>query len=124
MKDRIKAVRQRSGMTQTEFGSMIGASRSMIASYEGGAVIPADTVVELICMKFHVSRLWLTTGEGPMEDIDPADDTPAKLAQAYADLPQRFQDAVQVLMGMDPEWWKVLDRAFAAWEEEKKNAGE
>ena len=124
MKDRIKAVRQRSGMTQTEFGSMIGASRSMIASYEGGAVIPADTVVELICMKFHVSRLWLTTGEGPMEDIDPADDTPAKLAQAYADLPQRFQDAVQVLMGMDPEWWKVLDQAFAAWEEEKKNAGE
>lgn len=124
MKDRIKAVRQRSGMTQTEFGSMIGASRSMIASYEGGAVIPADTVVELICMKFHVSRLWLTTGEGPMEDIDPSDDTPAKLAQAYADLPQRFQDAVQVLMGMDPEWWKVLDQAFAAWEEEKKNAGE
>ena len=124
MKDRIKAVRQRSGMTQTEFGSMIGASRSMIASYEGGAVIPADTVVELICMKFRVSRLWLTTGEGPMEDIDPSDDTPAKLAQAYADLPQRFQDAVQVLMGMDPEWWKVLDQAFAAWEEEKKNAGE
>ena len=124
MNERIKELRKRLNLSQTEFGKIIGASRDMIATYESGRVIPADTVVELICMKFHVSRLWLTTGEGPMEDIDPSDDTPAKLAQAYADLPQRFQDAVQVLMGMDPEWWKVLDQAFAAWEEEKKNAGE
>lgn len=124
MKDRIKAVRQQSGLTQTEFGNQIGATRSMIASYEGGAVVPADTVIELICMKFHVSRLWLTTGEGPMNDVDPVDDTPARLAQAYSDLPARFQDAVQVLMRMTPEWWKVLDQAFAAWEEEKKNAGD
>lgn len=124
MKDRIKQIRKRLNMNQTEFGKEIGATQAMLTSYETGRVVPDDSLIELICLKFHVSRLWLTTGEGPMEDIDPADDTPAKLAQAYADLPQRFQDAVQVLMGMDPEWWKVLDQAFAAWEEEKKNAGE
>lgn len=123
MKERLKEVRRRAGMTQTEFGAAIGATRAMISSYEFGAVVPSDTIIELICIKFHISRLWLTTGEGPMDDIDPEDPVPAKLADVYNDLPERFKKAVQVLMEMTPEWWAVLDKAFDEWESRQNDKG-
>ncbi len=119
MKDRIKAVRKAAKLTQKEFGNYIGASRSMVASYEGGAVIPSDTIIELICMKFQISRLWLKTGEGPMKDIAPVDSSPLDIMMAIDNIPDRFKKQLRILLSMDPEWWQVLDNAFAAYEAQK-----
>lgn len=64
MNNRIIDIRKRLQMTQTEFGTEIGATRSMVASYESGKVIPDKTTRMLICAKFNVNETWLETGEG------------------------------------------------------------
>ena len=123
MKERIKEVRKNSGLTQTEFGERIGATRPMIASYEGGAVIPADTVLKLISKEFGVSYEWLKNGTGDM--IDPVADkeTFGRLLDTYQNLPNRLQMLVDALISMDPEWWKTLDAAFEEIERRRKERG-
>ena len=112
MNERIKAVRKKANLTQTEFGEKIGATRAMIASYEGGAVVPADTVLRLISKEFHISYAWLKIGEGPMIDPVEEDNLPDKLTNKYLSLPDRLQMLVDALIEMDPEWYKTLDEAL------------
>lgn len=123
MNERIKAVRESAGLNRSQFAKRIGTTLASVSYYESGSRNPSNAVLLSISREFHVSLHWLQTGEGPMEDPDPADDTPARLIETYQNLPKRFQDAVQVLMKMDPEWWKVLDDAFAAWEATQKKEG-
>lgn len=122
MNERIKQVRKNLNLTQTEFGSRIGATRAMIASYEGGAVVPSDSILKLISMEFGVSYAWLKTGEGPMEDPMPNDDKLDRLTETYRSLPDRLKSLVDALAQMDPEWYKTLDEAFAEIER-RKNGG-
>ena len=112
MTERIKAIRKNAKLTQTEFGEKIGATRAMIASYEGGAVIPSDSILKLISKEFGVSYAWLKTGEGSMEDPAPQVDIIRKLTETYLSLPDRLQLLVDALIEMDPEWFKTLDDAF------------
>ena len=122
MKDRIRSVRKKSGLNQTEFGNRIGATQAMLTSYETGRVIPSDTVLKLICKEFSVSYAWLKNGEGPMEDPVAEISVMDKLAETYQSLPDRLKSLVDVLCEMDPEWWKTLDDAFAEIERRKKGS--
>lgn len=121
MNDRIKAVRKNARLTQTEFGEKIGATRAMIASYEGGAVVPSDTVLKLISKEFCVSYDWLKTGAGEM--IDKTMDVSAikRLADTYLSLQDRLQLLVDALIETDPEWYKTLDAALAEIERRHKD---
>ena len=105
LKDRIVKVRKHVDMTQTEFGKCTGASRSMIASYEGGKVEPDETWIELVCLKFDVNPEWFRDGIGPMfvDHTSSTDrliqqyDFPAlvgKLLDAYQQLPAEHQPIV------------------------------
>ena len=123
MKDRIKTVRKANNLTQTEFGERIGATRPMVASYEGGAVVPGDTILKLISKEFSVSFAWLKTGEGPMEDPMPDEAVIGKVIDSYQSLPDRLRMLVDALAEMDPEWWKTLDAAFAEIERRKRGGG-
>lgn len=64
MNDRIRRIRNDLNMNQTDFGNEIGATRAMVASYEGGKVVPDKPIRMLICQKFNVNESWLETGEG------------------------------------------------------------
>ena len=120
MNERIKTIRKNANLTQTEFGEKIGATRAMIASYEGGAVVPADTVLKLISKEFGISYAWLKTGEGPMEDPLLDDAAAGKILDSYRNMPERLRMLVDALVEMDPEWWKTLDVAFAEIERRKR----
>ena len=123
MNNRIKQIRKAHNLTQTEFGNIIGASRAMIASYEGGAVIPSDTVLKLISKEFQVSYAWLKTGEGPMEDPVSDDAAIDRLTDTYRSLPDRLRSLVDALTQMTPEWYKILDEAFAEIERRNEKGG-
>jgi len=112
MNERIKAVRKNAKLTQTEFGEAIGATRAMIASYEGGAVIPSDMVLKVISTEFGISYAWLKTGDGPMMDPLPDEASIRRLTDTYMSLPERLKTLVDALAEMDPEWYKTLDEAF------------
>lgn len=124
MKDRIRSVRKKSGLNQTEFGNRIGATQAMLTSYETGRVIPSDTVLKLICKEFSISYAWLKTGEGPMEDPVAELSAIDKLTETYQSLPDRLKSLVDALCEMDPEWWRKLDAAFAEIERRKKGSEE
>lgn len=120
MNERIKATRKASGLTQSEFAERIGASRDKMASYETGRVVPSDTVLKMISREFSVSFAWLKTGEGPMDDPVVDDAVETKLLNTYQSMPDRLRMLVDVLVDMDPEWWKTLDAAFAEIERRKR----
>lgn len=66
MKDRIKELRKRLGLDQTEFGSRIGIKQGSVSAYEKGIRIPLDSVILSICKEFSVNEEWLRTGNGEM----------------------------------------------------------
>lgn len=66
MNERIKMVRKSQKLSQIEFGEMIGISDAAVSRLESGANSPSERTLKLICRVFHVSYLWITTGEGPM----------------------------------------------------------
>lgn len=71
--ERIKEVRRWSGLTQTQFADRIGLTMSSISQTERGIINPTKQTLALICKEFNVNKVWLETGEGPIEppDMDP-----------------------------------------------------
>ena len=61
MKERIKLLRKTLGLTQSEFGEKIGATRDAIAAYERGVAVK-EPIIKLICKEFNVDYFWLTEG--------------------------------------------------------------
>ncbi len=66
MKDRIRASRKALSINQTEFGKMLGVSRSAVQKWELGENIPSNAAIELMAQKAGVNEHWLRTGEGEM----------------------------------------------------------
>ena len=56
MKNRIKAVRQNTGLTQQEFARRIGVSRNTIATYETCERTPIDAIVRSCAMNLISMR--------------------------------------------------------------------
>lgn len=63
----IKKVRLDQGLTQTEFGSMIGVKGNTITGYENGVRVPSDSVINNICKTFGVNEGWLRHGGSDSE---------------------------------------------------------
>lgn len=79
----------------------------MIAKYETGLVVPDNAMLELICVKFNVSRAWLETGEGQpyvQTELVP------ELMHALQKYPELRATLERVIPRMDEEDWQALDR--------------
>lgn len=70
--ERIRELRKKHlHMSQEEFGSKLGVSRSVIKNIELNALKnpeQKEPIYKLICKEFNVSYLWLTKGIGSMEE--------------------------------------------------------
>lgn len=64
MNERIKKLRLKLNLSQTEFGSRIGVKQTTVAGYENGSRVPIDAIINSICREFNVSEDWLRTGAG------------------------------------------------------------
>ena len=65
--ERIKFLRKNIlNLTQEDFASAIGVSRSNIGNIEVGRINVTDRVISDICDKYNVSDVWLKTGAGDM----------------------------------------------------------
>lgn len=56
--EKIKELREKSGMTQTELAEKVGVSKSVISAYEKGIRNPSHKVLELIADTFGVGLLY------------------------------------------------------------------
>lgn len=87
--ERLKKIRKETGLTQEEFASSIGISRSPIASAELGKSRLQPLAIRKICELYDVNEKWLQTGEGSMRNTyNIPDDELKNLLEAYSKLPE------------------------------------
>lgn len=118
MKDRIKLMRKKLGITQQEMADRIGIKRNTVANYETGRNEPIDAVVSLICREFGVNEVWLRTGEGGEENmftkIDEDDRYSLNLGKLSVTENQRVKNMVNAIAESSPERLKHVEEFMKA----------
>lgn len=84
MNNRIKEIRRKAELTQTQFGERIGLQQNSIARIEAGTRVPSEAVIKAICREFHIRPEWLMHGEGPMT-VPTASRTLDEVARRYSE---------------------------------------
>ena len=64
--ERLKKIRERAGLTQTDFGLRVGCSQDNISKIELGESNPGRSLELLIGLQFGVNDAWLTAGQKPV----------------------------------------------------------
>ena len=57
--ERIREVRQRAGLTQTEFAQIIGTTKNQLSKYETNTQDTPTKVIISVCEKFNIDANWL-----------------------------------------------------------------
>jgi transcriptional regulator with XRE-family HTH domain len=71
MRERLKRIRKRLGLNQTEFARLIGLRQTALSMIEVGRIPLTDKNVKLICAVFNVNEQWFKTGAGEMFGSSP-----------------------------------------------------
>ncbi len=70
MGTKIKDLREKAGMTQTELANKLGLSKSVISAYEKGIRNPSFKILPLIAQTFNVTELYFfEKGEFQKRDV-------------------------------------------------------
>lgn len=112
MGDRIKALRQYLGLSQTEFGTRIGVTQNYIWMIESEKRIPSDRTIADICRVFGVSESWIRDGVGEMIPNKTREEELGQLVRRLLDRPDSFcTRLVSVLARFDPDdpRWSLLE---------------
>lgn len=67
--ERVRLVREHSGLTMAEFGSKFGVTRASISNIENGNRSLTNQMTSSICKEFGVSEKWLRDGIGGDEIV-------------------------------------------------------
>jgi transcriptional regulator with XRE-family HTH domain len=71
MRERLKLIRKKLGLNQTEFARLIGLRQTALSMIEVGTTALTNKNIKLICATFNVNEQWLRTGEGEMFESSP-----------------------------------------------------
>lgn len=85
IQDRIKTTRRRTGLTQEEFAAKIGTSQKVVSRWEKG-VRPRDAMLEKIAEAGSVTYVWLSSGEGEVDDSTILSMQEKRLLEAYRNI--------------------------------------
>ena len=66
--ERVRELRKTLGLTLEKFGERLGVKKNAISAIENGRNSLTDQMTKAICREFGVDYIWLTTGEGEMDD--------------------------------------------------------
>lgn len=106
---RIKTVRKKMGMNQTEFASRLGIKQSSLSDIENGKTITIDERnIKIICQQFNVNENWLRSGEGEifnklnigleellLSSLDQLDELDKKIISEYIKLNPEQRKAIK-----------------------------
>ncbi|MGE5606549.1 MAG: helix-turn-helix domain-containing protein [Bacteroidota bacterium] len=65
--ERIKEIRDKFNLTQSQLGDKLGVSSSYISRVENNKETPSDTFIFLFCNIFFIRKEWLMNGELPIQ---------------------------------------------------------
>lgn len=104
MQNRIKELRKSLGLNQTEFAKKLGIAPNTISSYEGGTIVPSNSIIKSICREYGVNETWLRTGAGEMYRArSDAQELGELIRTRLLDSPDEFQVAlVKTLLRLEP----------------------
>ena len=99
-------------MTQQEFATLIGSTRTNIAGYEANTRSPSTTVVSAICQKCKINEEWLRTGEGEMYiNLTREQSITDFMADVLLEKDDSFKkQCVLILSKLDEHSWKALEQ--------------
>jgi transcriptional regulator with XRE-family HTH domain len=108
LKDRLKQVRNSlpGKITQEKFAQMLGTTRSAIATYETGVVVPKDQFLKLISKEFNINEAWLHDGKGDMYVLR-NEDSIHEISERYG-LPADCQLLIEHFMELSLPFKKLL----------------
>lgn len=66
LNERLKEIRNYTGLSQAKFGSVLGVSRDSINNYELGRVVPSELFINHLCDTYNINEEWLRNGTGEM----------------------------------------------------------
>lgn len=100
--ERVKEVRNETGLTQTEFAESLGLSLPAYKNFEYAKIKNPNamnpTIVSL-CNKYNVNETWLRTGEGQMHGpLTRAQEIAQITAQLFHDDPSSERSALQAII--------------------------
>ncbi len=108
MKERIRILRKKLGLTQDEFAKKLSLSQNFIAQVESGKKNPSERTILDICREFHISYLWITKGIEPMEEKAESS-TMAKIDNIMVGENETAKKIFKAFSELDDEQWKVIN---------------
>jgi len=126
LKERIKEIRKKSGLSQTEFAERIGLTKNYVSLLETGGRVPSERTIGDMCREFSVNREWLVSGIGDMKAPEKTDaitevcrqygagDALTKIVKAVMDIPSgsRNEFAELLLERLSQPVYKTRTIAF------------
>lgn len=111
--ERIRELRERLNISQTEFAENLGSGRGIIKNIEEGRTLPKPQLIDLIARVFNVNRVWLETGEGEMfVEMSRAEKIGRFVADVLEDEPDSFRrKLIDILIELDEDGWQKLKEA-------------
>ena len=111
--ERIRELRERLNISQTEFAENLGSGRGIIKNIEEGRTLPKPQLIDLIARVFNVNRTWLETGEGEMfVEMSRAEKIGRFVSDVLEDEPDSFRrKLIDILIELDADGWRKLKEA-------------
>lgn len=101
MKERVKELRKKLGLTLEKFGEKLGVTKQTVSRIENGVNSLTDQMFKSICREFNVNEEWLRNGTGEMFKPSPSDAL-YKLKQDY-NLSEADYVMVEKFVNLQPE---------------------
>ncbi len=105
--ERVRILRKKLGLNQTEFGHRIAVAQGYLTNIENGRRDVTEKVIKLICLQFRVNEEWLRTGKGEMFVKNDntlvaqlakqynLDDFGCRFIETYSRLPEAQRDVIK-----------------------------
>ena len=111
---RVKKVRLRKGISQEQFGEIIGIKKAAVSKIENGENSLSTGNLLAICRQFNVNKEWLINGNGEMFTLKSKEDEIRNFFEnaisSDSDIAKIQRKFISTLALLDEEEWIVLDR--------------
>ncbi len=120
MNNRMRILRKKLNLSQSEFGAKLGVSNTAISKLETGENQITDQMAKLICKTYDVNMIWLQSGQGEM--FYSADSNITIIIDRIMHGENEFAKSVfKAFASLDDSEWKTVQKLIEAISSKKKN---
>lgn len=112
MNERLKKIREYTGLSQKEFSERIHVGSSTLAMFETGNRKIKDIHISTICTEFGINENWFRTGEGDMLISQTRDEKIANfIGQVLKEEGDSFKKRlIDLLCALNEDDWEALEK--------------